>query len=67
MPADGAANNTPLIVGDFSNYIIGQRTQITSVVLRERFADSDQVGIILFERVGGAAYNFDAFRIGYVS
>ena len=67
MPSDGTANNTPLVVGDLSNYIIGQRTQITSVILRERFADSDQVGIILFERVGGAAYNYDAFRIGYVS
>lgn len=66
MPTDGTANNTPLVLGDLSNYIIGQRTQITSVVLRERFADSDQVGIILFERVGGAAYNYDAFRIGYV-
>ena len=66
MPTDGTANNTPLIIGDFSNYIIGQRTQITSVVLRERFADSDQVGIILFERVGGGAYNYDAFRIGTV-
>jgi HK97 family phage major capsid protein len=60
------ANNMPLIVGDLSHYIIGQRTQITSVILRERFADSDQLGIILFERVGGGAYNFDAFRGGIV-
>lgn len=66
MPADGTSGNMPLILGDFSQYIIGQRTQITSVVLRERFADSDQVGIILFERVGGGAYNYDAFRIGTV-
>ena len=66
MPADGVANNMPLIVGDLSHYIIGQRTQITSVILRERFADSDQLGIILFERVGGGAYNFDAFRGGIV-
>ncbi len=57
----------PLIIGDFQNYIIGQRTQITSLILRERFADTDQVGIILFERVGGGAYNTDAFRIGTVS
>jgi HK97 family phage major capsid protein len=66
MPADGVTNNMPLIVGDLSHYIIGQRTQITSVILRERFADSDQLGIILFERVGGGAYNQDAFRGGIV-
>ena len=66
MPADGTTGNTPLIIGDLSQYIIAQRTQITSVVLRERFADTDQVGIILFERVGGGAYNYDAFRIGVV-
>lgn len=67
MPTDGTANNVPLILGDFTNYIIGQRTEITSLILRERFADVDQVGIILFERVGGAAFNTDAFRTGYVS
>ncbi len=67
MPADGTASAMPLIIGDFQNYIIGQRTQITSLILRERFADTDQVGIILFERVGGGAYNTDAFRIGTVS
>lgn len=66
MPADGTSGNAPLILGDLQHYIIAQRTQITSVVLRERFMDTDQVGIILFERVGGGAYNSDAFRIGTV-
>ncbi len=65
MPDDGAAVSPGVVLlGDLSQYIIGQRTQITSIVLRERFADSDQVGIILFERIGGSAYNTDAFRIG---
>lgn len=66
MPNDGADANKVLLYGDLSYYIIGQRAQITSVVLRERFADTDQVGIILFERVGGACWNPDAFRIGIV-
>lgn len=65
MPADGVAGANTVIFGDFSGYIIGQRAQITSTILRERFADSDQVGIILWERVGGAPWNPDAFRIGY--
>ncbi len=64
MPTDGTATNTPVLFGDLSGYIIGQRAQITSTVLRERFADTDQTGIILWERVGGAVWNPDQFRLG---
>jgi HK97 family phage major capsid protein len=35
-------------------------------VLRERFADTDQIGLILFARVGGALWNVDAVRVGVV-
>jgi HK97 family phage major capsid protein len=66
MPADGTDANKVIIYGDFSAYVIAQRAQITSTILRERFADTDQVGIILFERVGGDTWNTDAFRIGIV-
>jgi HK97 family phage major capsid protein len=67
VPLDGTANNNVCVLGDFAHYVIAQRTEITTVVLRERFADTDQTGIILFERVGGGCWNTDAFRIGYVS
>ncbi len=66
MPDDGTDANKVLLLGDFSNYIIAQRAQITSVVLRERFADTDQTGIILWERVGGNCFNTDALRVGIV-
>lgn len=66
MPADGTDTYKVFIFGDFSAYIIAQRAQITTVVLRERFADTDQTGIILFERVGGALWNTDAIRYGVV-
>jgi HK97 family phage major capsid protein len=66
MPNDGTDANKVLLVGDLSAYVIAQRAQITSVVLRERFADTDQVGIILFERVGGGVWNTDALRVGIV-
>lgn len=66
MPTDGTDANKVLLIGDFSNYIIAQRAQVTSTVLRERFADTDQTGIILWERVGGNAWNTDAFRVGIV-
>lgn len=67
MPSDGTDANKVMVVGNIAQaYIIGQRAQITSTVLRERFADTDQTGIILFERVGGATWNVDAIRIGIV-
>jgi HK97 family phage major capsid protein len=66
MPDDGTDGNKVVLFGDMTGYVIGQRAQVTTVVLRERFADTDQVGIILFERVGGAVWNTDAMRIGIV-
>jgi len=66
MPDDGTDANKVMLFGDLSKYIIAQRAQITSTILRERFADVDQVGIILFERVGGDMWNTDAIRIGIV-
>lgn len=67
MPSDGTDANKVMFVGNVAQaYIIGQRAQITSTVLRERFADTDQTGIILFERIGGATWNTDAGRIGIV-
>lgn len=66
MEADGTNANKVLVFGDFRNYIIAQRAQISTVILRERFADNGQTGIILFERVGGGVWNTDAFRIGIV-
>lgn len=66
VPDGGTNANKVLIVGDFSNYIIGQRTALSVNVLRERFADTDQTGIIIFERAGGGVWNTDAFRFGIV-
>jgi HK97 family phage major capsid protein len=66
VPDDGTNANKVLIFGDFSAYIIAQRASFSTVVLRERFADTDQTGIILFERVGGGLWNTDALRVGIV-
>lgn len=66
MPDDGTDANQVVLLGDLSNYIIGQRAQISTVILRERFADTDQTGIILFERIGGGIFNTDAIRTGKV-
>jgi HK97 family phage major capsid protein len=66
MPDDGTDANKVTIFGDLSAYIIAQRAQISTQILRERFADTDQTGIIIFERVGGALWNADAVRVGIV-
>lgn len=66
MPNDGTDGAKVVAYGDFSSYIIAQRAQMSTVVLRERFADTDQTGIILFERVGGGLWNPDAIRVGIV-
>lgn len=66
VPDDGTDANKVLIYGDIGSYIIAQRAQISTVILRERFADTEQVGIILIERVGGGLWNEDGIRIGVV-
>lgn len=66
VPDGGTNANKVLVFGDLSAYIIAQRAAMSTVVLRERFADTDQTGIILFERVGGGLWNTDAIRIGIV-
>lgn len=65
MPADAVTDNNAVLYGDMSSYIIAERAQITTTVLRERYADNDQTGIILWERVGGAVWNTDGLRLGY--
>lgn len=61
------AGDIGLVYGDFSAYVIAERAQISVTILRERFADTDQTGIILWERVGGNVWNTDAFRLGTVT
>ena len=62
-----SAGEFGLVYGDFSSYIIAERAMIPITILRERCADTDQTGIILWERVGGAPWNTDAFRLGSVT
>lgn len=66
MPDQGTDGNRVAVFGDLSSYVIAQRTHVTVVVLRERFADTDQTGFVLIERVGGDTYNVDGIRIGKV-
>lgn len=66
MPVGGTNGNKVLVFGDFQSYIIARRAEITTTVLRERFADNDQTGLILMSRAGGGLWNTDAMYIGIV-
>lgn len=62
----GATDNDVLLVGALEMLIVGVRTNTTPQVLLERFADTDQIGLVLRQRFGGGISNTDAFRLGYV-
>lgn len=66
LQAEGTNDNVVAVFGDFSAYIAALRTQIAMRVLNERFADADQIGVILSTRAGGALSNEDAVRLGDV-
>ena len=52
MASIGAGNKSVLF-GDFKNYLIREVAQDRLVVLRERFADTDEIGIVLLSRRDG--------------
>ena len=49
--ADIGASAKSVAVGDFSKYVIRLAGQDRLVILRERFADTDQIGMVLLRRV----------------
>jgi len=65
VPTDrtqGTANNaSDLIVGDFTKIMIGMRREIGIELLRERYADSLQVGFLAWLRADVQVAQVDAF------
>ena len=45
-----AANSSSILLGDFSQVLVGMRTQLQVAVLQERYADNGQVGFVLWMR-----------------
>jgi len=71
MGTDGSVSTTPattpLLLGDFSQAYIIERTGFSVRILNERYAETDQTGIIIFARVGFGMWNYDAFRTGVIA
>lgn len=66
VPVDGTNGNKVLIVGDFSAYIIADRTSLTVDIDRVNLIGSDETQIFLRSRAGGGLWNTDALRVGVV-
>jgi HK97 family phage major capsid protein/HK97 family phage prohead protease len=66
VPAEGVDANQVLIAGDLASYFIADRMRLSLQVLRERFMDAHQVGVLLKSRVGGALLRKNGLAIGRV-
>lgn len=62
MPGVGSAGNKCVILGDFSQFIIAERTSLTVQRLVERFAPN--VAFLPRARLGGQVVRKEAFKIG---
>jgi HK97 family phage major capsid protein len=66
MPLDGANGNIVLGLVDLSRYIVATRSLLSARLDLETFADTDQIGMVLFDRIGGVLGTADAVRVGQV-
>ncbi|PWG18067.1 phage major capsid protein [Salibaculum griseiflavum] len=65
IPTDGGAGSdeSQIIAGDFSQLMIGVRSSIRVEILRERFMDNLQFGLIAHARIDFAAARESAFTV----
>jgi HK97 family phage major capsid protein len=66
MPIDNTDTNKVLLLGDFSAYIIADRTSMTVQVDPINGIGTDETSIYIRSRAGGGLWNTDAFRVGVV-
>jgi HK97 family phage major capsid protein len=67
MPNDGVDQAKCVLFGDLREaYTLAVRNMLTPVVSSARYADTDEVLLVIFDRVGGLLVNVDAVRIGVV-
>jgi HK97 family phage major capsid protein len=65
LPSDGGdgSDESQIIAGDFSQLLMGIRSEIRVEILRERFMDNLQFGLIAHARVDFAASRESAFTV----
>lgn len=66
-PIDNSDERSPMIATLLASVpSAGTGADVTVRVLTERFVETDEIGVVIFSRVGGALFNDDAIRIGVV-
>lgn len=60
--ADAATTTKPIVFGDFSRYVVRKVGGFEVLVLRERYAENFQVGLIGFRRFDGTLLNSAAIK-----
>ena len=58
-----AANASDIFVGDWSQLLIGMRTQLQITMLTERYADTGEIGLVAWLRADVATAHDGAFAI----
>jgi HK97 family phage major capsid protein len=66
MPLDGTNGNLVVALVDLSQYLVATHNMLSIRILQETYADTDQVGVLLIDRVGGVLGTADAIRVGQV-
>ena len=66
MPVGGTNANKVAIFGDFSAYVIADRTSLSVQIDGVNHIATDETAIYLRSRAGGGIWNTDALRVGTV-
>jgi HK97 family phage major capsid protein len=66
MPSGGTNGNIVILAGDLSQIVSPERQTLAVQVLLEKYADTDEIAIILRSRFGVGILNPRAFRLGTV-
>jgi HK97 family phage major capsid protein len=66
MPVGGVDGNKIILAGPLSQIVSPERIAISAQILVERYADTDELAIVLRSRFGVGVMNPRAFRFGIV-
>jgi HK97 family phage major capsid protein len=66
MPVEGVNARRVILAGPLSEIVSPERTQLSAQVLVERYADTDEIALVLRMRFGVGVRNIRAFRAGQV-
>jgi HK97 family phage major capsid protein len=66
MPSGGVNGNKVILAGDLSQIVSPERVTLSAQVLMERYADTDEIALVLRCRFGVGVLNPRSLRFGVV-